>query len=347
MSVIDSYLDTLFAPYPDSPRMRSARTELRAMMEDKQQELMDNGHSEAQAVGTVIAEFGSLEEVAPVLGIDREIGADHGPRFGRDGAAFAEAPIAQAPADPVLDTDRARQYVQAVRAAQPISAFAIPLFVLCPVPLLALIAFTSPDTDPPNWVVVTGLVSLLGIIALGVLLLILRGSRLADFEDIADGRFTPAPDLHEYAQELRRTHRRSATLALSVAIALWILSAVPILVLGNMTGEGMLPLLGVCGTLMMVALGLLIYIHSSWADSAASDLEQETEDLPETSTSPAVRVIAAVYWPLATAIYLGWSFATGDWGSTWVVWPVAGVLYGALWAANSALEGGTTDHARR
>lgn len=333
MSVIDSYLDTLFAPYPDSSRMRSARIELRAMMEDKQQELMDRGHSEAQAVGTVIAEFGSLEEVAPVLGIDREIGAATSPRFGADGALAGDVRT-----DPVLDTDRARQYVQAVRAAQPISAIAIPLFVLSPVPLLALIAFTSPDTDPASWVVITGLVLLLGAIALGVLLLIVRGARLADYEDISEGRFTPAPTLHEYTQELRRTHRRSSTLTTAVAIALWILSAVPILVLGNLRPDGMLPLLGVCGTLLMVALGLLIYIQGSWMDSAASTLEQETDDLPETSRSPVVRVIAAVFWPLTVAIYLGWSFVTGDWGSTWVIWPVAGVLYAALWAANSALE---------
>ena len=34
VNVIDSYLDTLFAPYPDSPRLREARAELRTMMED-------------------------------------------------------------------------------------------------------------------------------------------------------------------------------------------------------------------------------------------------------------------------------------------------------------------------
>lgn len=341
MNVIDSYLETLFAPYPDSPRMREARIELRAMMEDKQQELMDHGHSEAQAVGTVIAEFGSLEEVAPVLGITRELGAGRGPRFGGDGA-----PLEDVRTHPVLDADRARQYTEAVRAVQPISTIAIPLFVLCPVPLLALIAVTSPDADPPTWVVVTGLVLLLGIIALGVLMLVVRGARLADYEDISEGRFTPAPDLHEYAQELRRTHRRTSTFPTAVAIGLWILSAVPILVLGNISQDGMLPLLGVCGTLIMIAVGLLIYTHFSWASSLASTLEQETDDLPEASHSPVIRVIAAIYWPLAIAIYLGWSFVTGDWSSTWVVWPIAGVLYGALWAANSALENGATTSGR-
>ena len=34
-----------------------------------------------------------------------------------------------------------------------------------------------------------------------------------------------------------------------------------------------------------------------------------------------------IYWGLALTVYLGWSFLTMDWGRTWIVWPVAGVLY--------------------
>ena len=53
MNVIDSYLDTLFSPYPDTARLREARRELRAMMEDQQQGLLADGLTESQAVGRV------------------------------------------------------------------------------------------------------------------------------------------------------------------------------------------------------------------------------------------------------------------------------------------------------
>ena len=33
---------------------------------------------------------------------------------------------------------------------------------------------------------------------------------------------------------------------------------------------------------------------------------------------------------LAAAVYLGWNFTTEDWKNTWIVWPVAGVLYAAV-----------------
>ena len=40
--------------------------------------------------------------------------------------------------------------------------------------------------------------------------------------------------------------------------------------------------------------------------------------------------IAAIYWGVVTAGYLAYSFVTARWEISWIVWPVAGVLYGAL-----------------
>lgn len=37
-----------------------------------------------------------------------------------------------------------------------------------------------------------------------------------------------------------------------------------------------------------------------------------------------------LYWGIVTAVYLLVSFLTRDWGMTWVVWPVAGVIWGAI-----------------
>ena len=39
---------------------------------------------------------------------------------------------------------------------------------------------------------------------------------------------------------------------------------------------------------------------------------------------------SGAYWCIATAIYLGWSFWTMRWDFTWIIWPVAGVLFAAV-----------------
>ena len=40
--------------------------------------------------------------------------------------------------------------------------------------------------------------------------------------------------------------------------------------------------------------------------------------------------IGSIYWSLATALYLAVSFITMRWEITWIIWPVAGVLFGAV-----------------
>ena len=73
MDVIIAYLETMFSPYPPSPRLDEAKAELRAMMEDAYSSLISEGKSHNEAVGQVITEFGNLDELAETLGISTEI----------------------------------------------------------------------------------------------------------------------------------------------------------------------------------------------------------------------------------------------------------------------------------
>ena len=64
MNTLKSYLESMFAKMPNTPEMRRAKDELWQMMEDKYNELLDEGKNENEAVGTVISEFGNLEELS-------------------------------------------------------------------------------------------------------------------------------------------------------------------------------------------------------------------------------------------------------------------------------------------
>ena len=68
MDTIKSYLETMFANLPATAEVLKAKDELWGMMEDKYNELISEGKSENEAVGTVISEFGNLDELAETLG---------------------------------------------------------------------------------------------------------------------------------------------------------------------------------------------------------------------------------------------------------------------------------------
>ena len=73
MDTIREYIESMFKKLPQTEKVLKAKLELLSMMEDKYEELKNEGKSENEAVGTVIREFGNLEELATELGIDEEI----------------------------------------------------------------------------------------------------------------------------------------------------------------------------------------------------------------------------------------------------------------------------------
>ena len=56
-----------------------------------------------------------------------------------------------------------------------------------------------------------------------------------------------------------------------------------------------------------------------------------------------IEPIAGVYWIVTTAIYLAYSFITMKWEYSWIVWPVAGILFGALYIILELIYGKKTN----
>ena len=73
METIKSYLDAMFANLPNTNEVKKAKAELLEMMEDKYNELKAEGKTDNEAVGTVISEFGNLDELASELGLEKEV----------------------------------------------------------------------------------------------------------------------------------------------------------------------------------------------------------------------------------------------------------------------------------
>ena len=48
----------------------------------------------------------------------------------------------------------------------------------------------------------------------------------------------------------------------------------------------------------------------------------------------AMAVFKAVYWPLVTVVYILYSFLTGNWNISWIIWLVASIIYSAVKAVD-------------
>jgi hypothetical protein len=81
-----------------------------------------------------------------------------------------------------------------------------------------------------------------------------------------------------------------------------------------------------CVTILMVGIGTMLFIVAGVRWTSLQKLLKEGDYSEKRKKSKISESIETVYWLAVTAIYLGWSFLSGDWGITWIVWPVAAVL---------------------
>ena len=81
---------------------------------------------------------------------------------------------------------------------------------------------------------------------------------------------------------------------------------------------------------MCIAVACFMIVNAGIIKDGHSKLLQEGDYNKAAKTNVVLKAVAPAYWLTVTAGYLLWSFLTMNWGFTWIVWPVAGVLYGAI-----------------
>ena len=90
--------------------------------------------------------------------------------------------------------------------------------------------------------------------------------------------------------------------------------------------------------ILIIAIGLYILLPVSARFEAYNNILKDNVVTEKSKRAQRAEKLAAFYWPLLTAIFLGWSLWTMNWGVTWIIWPVGGVLFAALVGLMELLE---------
>ena len=327
MNTLKSYLESMFAKMPNTREVLRAKDELWQMMEDKYMELIAEGKNENEAVGTVISEFGNLEELSGVLGLENAFSYQPaGGDTAQEAGIYDRQP---------LSFEEAKQYVdELVRQG---------FFVSIGVMLCIFSVIWPILSETFNWSQALGVTGMMLFIAAAVFLFVYSGIMVGKWDYIKKGNYMIDFDTAKVMQNEQSRFRKDYAVRLTIGIILCVLCWLPSMVIEE-TALGRIDQfenMGAVFLFIIVGIGVMMIVYSSMTMEAykqilkINDIRLVSGNYVRASgkekyINPTVETIMSLYWPTVTSVYLIWSFLTFDWHLTWVIWPVAAIISGVV-----------------
>ena len=174
-----------------------------------------------------------------------------------------------------------------------------------------------------------GVVVLLMMVAAAVGMFVVTGLRGKEYEYLENINIDTEYGVSGMAKERRDAYAQAHSRRLVLGIMLCVMAAVPLLILlmmGYSNNSDLLPAIGVSALLAMVAAGVKLIVMTCIRQAGYDKLLEEGD---YTRLGKKAGRFDGIYWAIALTVYLGWSFYNMQWQTTWIVWPIAGVLYAA------------------
>lgn len=232
-----------------------------------------------------------------------------------------------------VSMEEANRYLEHKRKNSPIIANAVSMCILCPV-LLVILTVMSEDPEfhiTEAAAVIIGCIFLFGMIAAAIYLFITTGLRNKDSLQLERTEFETEYGVTGMVKERSAAYSPVFARGIAIGVILCIVSVIPVIVAGAMNAPDYACAVFTAVMFVLIAIGVNVIVRVSIIRDGYNALLQEGEFTTEEKNA-AIKAdsIAGIYWPLATAVYLAWSFLSGRWDYTWIIWPVAGVLFAAV-----------------
>lgn len=252
---------------------------------------------------------------------------------GEETAVPQEEPAAEAaPAEPVrrVSMEEANRFLKIKSETTPLVALGVFLCIISPICLIILGAASE---KPDFWLSENaaggiGMCVLLILVAAAVVLFIFVGNKTSPFAYLEKELFETEYGVSGMVKERREAYRETYNRSNIIGTCLCILSLLPLFGGIIFSEEDTFMALMVSLLLFFVGIGVTFFIRAGIPWASFEKLLQEGEYTKKKKRrQPLLEIVSSVYWLAVTAVYLAWSFYTFQWHITWIIWPVAGVVY--------------------
>lgn len=214
-------------------------------------------------------------------------------------------------------------------------AIAVFLYILSPACMLLLGAaaeekMISISEDVAGGI---GMVILLLLVAVATSICLYCGSKTKPFEymeyETIDTEYGVTGMVKERQKQFKDTYYKGNI----IGVCFCILALIPVFIVAITNENQAAVVLAVPLLLLMVGIGVFFFVRVGiiWA-TIQKILQEEDYSVEAKKNSKKNEAVVTIYWTVVLAIFLGYSFITSDWGSGWIIWAVAGVLFAAFMA---------------
>lgn len=221
-------------------------------------------------------------------------------------------------------------------------AIGVMLCILSPIALILLGGARS--MGKLNWTDMqaggAGLLILMLMIGAAVAIFVTCNLKVSAFEYLEKEPVDTLYGVEGMVKDRREKFRPAYTKLLTVGIVLCVAAVIPLFLAMMFREEGSyLHIAAIAAILLLAAAGVMLIVRVSvvWG-SYQMLLEEGSYTRKEKEETKKYGFIGGIYWCLVTAAFLAWSFTTNDWNRSWIIWPVAGVAYGAIYGIIRALH---------
>ncbi len=240
-----------------------------------------------------------------------------------------------------VSIQEAADFIKIKKQTAKMIALGVFLCIISPLCLIVLAAASEYRilNISENAAAAIGMGVLLMMVAVAVVLFIFSGFKTKPYEFLQKEAIETEYGVRGLAQEEARCFQSTYMRNYILGTVLCILSVLPLMcsiwLAGKGEGAEFLMCMTVCLLLVIVGLGVVLFILAGVPKGATDMLLEEGDYSTEGKKESR---LAAPYWAVVTAIYLGYSLLTFKWQMSWIIWPVSAVLFPAYSAIIKSIK---------
>ena len=221
-------------------------------------------------------------------------------------------------------------------------AYAAFLCIVSPIALLILGAISESTVGVLNENIAggIGMIVLIILVAIAAVMFISSGSKTAPFAYLEKEKFETEYGVSGMVKERKAQYKDLHTKHNIAGACLCVTALISLFVGAIINDDSDLFLIIMLSLSFLIAgVGVICFIKTGIIWASYEKLLQEGEYSKENKEKPSLSsAIYTAYWVIAAAVYLGYSLSSNNWGQSWIIWVVAGVIFPAVIAITNAFE---------